>query len=422
MSRMVRFSVALAVALAAPGLALATSLDDAIALALKSNPDMAEAAASLDLADARVREARSAGLPQVALVGQAGRGTTDLGGFFGFEKSNVDPRSVALEVRQTLFSGGAVISGMEQARQGRRAAATLSQGERLKLAARVAQAYGAVLSSRVVLAQTATYAEATGEVARQSVLRFKAGEIPMSDLAQAEARQADATARRAAAEGAVADAAAAYQALVGEAPDRLDPLPPVVPLTASLDDLIAQAEQTNPDLAAAEAAVQAARAGVRVAQAERLPSVALTATVSSTRDEFFPGYRSDGSTIGVQGRWTLFASGGVSARIGEARAALHKAEANLARGRSDLRTAVIRTWNAARASAAAEAAARDQAKASEAARDSLRHEVRVGQKTTLDLLNSERDVLEARSQLVLVGAARTTAAYQMTALLGQAAQ
>ena len=200
MSRMVRFSVALAVALAAPGLALATSLDDAIALALKSNPDMAEAAASLDLADARVREARSAGLPQVALVGQAGRGTTDLGGFFGFEKSNVDPRSVALEVRQTLFSGGAVISGMEQARQGRRAAATLSQGERLKLAARVAQAYGAVLSSRVVLAQTATYAEATGEVARQSVLRFKAGEIPMSDLAQAEARQADATARRAAKE------------------------------------------------------------------------------------------------------------------------------------------------------------------------------------------------------------------------------
>ena len=82
---------------------------------------------------------------------------------------------------------------------------------------------------------------------------------------------------------------------------------------------------------------------------------------------------------------------------------------------------MIRTWNAARASAAAEAAARDQAKASEAARDSLRHEVRVGQKTTLDLLNSERDVLEARSQLVLFQSARTTAAYQMKALLGQAA-
>ena len=410
--------LALALALAAPRPSLATSLDEAIARALKTHPDMAEAAADLDLADARLAEARAAGLPQVAVVGQTGHGTSDLGGFFGFGKSTVDPRAVSLEVRQTLVSGGAVLGGMEQARQGRRAAATLSRGQGLKLAARVAQAYGAVLSARDNLAQSATYASATAEIARQAALRFKAGEIPLSELSQAQARQADGAARLAAAQGASADAAADYAAWVGVPPDPLDPLPPPAPLSADLDGLIAAAEQGNPDLAAADARVQAARAGVRVAQAERLPNVALTASVSSARDQFFPGYRADGSMIGVQGRWSLFSSGGTSARISEARAELHKAEAVLARARSDLRTAVIRTWNAARTAAAAERAARDQVTAAESARDSLRHEVRVGQKPILDLLNAERDVLEARAKLSQAAAARTVASYQLAALLG----
>ena len=408
----------LALALAAPRPSLATSLDEAIARALKTHPDMAEAAATLDQADARLAEARAAGLPQVAVVGQTGHGTSDLGGFFGFGKSTVDPRAVSLEVRQTLFSGGAVLGGIEQARQGRAAAATLSRGQRLKLAARVVQAYGAVLAARDGVAQATSYAAATAEIARQAALRFKAGDIPLSELSQAQARQADGVARLAAARGASADADADYAALVGAPPDQLDPLPQPATLSEDLDALIAAAERGNPDLAAADASVQAARAGVRVAQAERLPTIALAARLSSARDQFFPGYRADGSMIGVQGRWSLFSSGGASARISEARAELHKAEAVLARARADLRAAVIRTWNAARTAAAAERAARDQATAAESARDSLRHEVRVGQKPILDMLNAERDVLEAHAQLSQAEAARTVASYQLAALLG----
>jgi len=78
--------------------------------------------------------------------------------------------------------------------------------------------------------------------------------------------------------------------------------------------------QTRPALVAAQALARAADAGVRYAQADRLPSLALTATASSVRDQFFPVYRADGVAVGVQGRWTLFAGGLINGKINEARA------------------------------------------------------------------------------------------------------
>ena len=83
---------------------------------------------------------------------------------------------------------------------------------------------------------------------------------------------------------------------------------------------MALALQSSPSFLSAKAQARAAEAGVRFAQAERLPSLALTATASSARDQFFPGYRADGATVGVQGRWTLFAGGAVNGRVDAARA------------------------------------------------------------------------------------------------------
>ena len=94
------------------------------------------------------------------------------------------------------------------------------------------------------------------------------------------------------------------------------PAPPPIP--RSLDEALSVALKDNPGLQAAEAQSRAAEAGVRFARADRLPSLAVTATASTARDQFFPGYRADGVTVGVQGRWTLFSGGMVSGRIEEA--------------------------------------------------------------------------------------------------------
>lgn len=313
-------ALTLAVSLVLPAAAHGLSLDEAIALARKTNPGLAQSQAQAEAAAARVRQAQAARWPTVTLSGEAGTGETDLGGFFGFGRTEVDPRAAALELRQPLFAGGAISASVARARGGQDAALAQLAGARALLSAQVADAYVAVLSAREFLALHAAQVAQMQELVRQARLRFTQGEIPKTYLSQAQARLAEAQAGLARADGDVLRSRAHFVSLVGAEPDALEPLgaPPATPV--SLDEAMAEALRSNPTLAAARAGVRAADAGVRHAQAERLPSIGLAATASTVRDKFFPGYQAEDVTLAVQGRWTLFSGGAVVARVSEARA------------------------------------------------------------------------------------------------------
>ena len=65
------------------------------------------------------------------------------------------------------------------------------------------------------------------------------------------------------------------------------------------------------------------------------------------------------------------------------------------------------------------AAAGDQARSADAALVNVRHEVRVGVKPALDLLDAEREALAAKIADVQAQGARTVAAYRLKAAVGQ---
>ena len=393
------------------------SLPEAIALAQKSNPTLAQSKAQADAADARLSQARAGRLPSAVLSGESGWGTTDLGGFFGFGRSNVSPRAAALELRQPLFAGGAITAAIDRAREGRDAALAQTAGAKALLSARVAEAYVTVLSAGQLLTLQEAQVRQLDEIARQAELRFKDGEIPLSTLDQARARLAGAQADMARTTGNAARARAHFADVVGAEPDTLEPLSAPPPIPASLDEAMASATQSSPTLLAAEASARAADAGVRFAEADRLPSLALTAKASTTRDQFFPGYRDDGVTVGVQGRWTLFSGGLVSGQISEARANVRAAQAGVAAARAQVREAVVGGWQDVQTARAVVQAAADQSTASASALDSVRNEVRVGQKPTVELLDAQRDGLAAQVALVVARGEQVIAAYRLNALL-----
>jgi TolC family type I secretion outer membrane protein len=400
-----------------PGVATAMSLPEAIALAQKTNPTLAQSKAQADAADARLSQARAGRLPTVALAGESGWGTTDLGGFFGFGRSNVSPRGAALEVRQPLFAGGAITAAIDRAREGRDAALAQAAGAKALLAAQVAETYVTVMSAGQLVQLQEAQVRQLGEIARQAELRFKDGEVPLSALDQARARLAGAQADMARATGAAARARAHFADVVGAEPDTLEPVPPPPPTPASLDEAMASATQSSPTLRAAEASARAAEAGVRFAEADRLPTLALTAKASTTRDQFFPGYRDDGVTVGVQGRWTLFSGGLVSGQISEARANVRAAQAGADAARAQVREAVVGAWQDVQTARAVTQAAADQSTASASALDSVRNEVRVGQKPTVELLDAERDALAAQDTLIIARGEQVIVAYRLNALL-----
>jgi TolC family type I secretion outer membrane protein len=410
-------ALGLLAAICLPGIATAMSLDEAIALAQRSNPTLAQSKAQADAADARLSEARAGRMPTVVLSGEAGWGTMDLGGFFGFGRSNVSPRGAALEVRQPLFAGGAITAAIDRAREGRDAALAQAAGAKALLSAQVAEAYVTVLSADQLLALQEAQVRQLDEIAQQAELKFKDGETPRTDLDQAGARLAGAQADLARANGDVARARAHFTNVVGAEPEALEPLSEVPQTPAALEDAFADATQSSPTLLAAEASARAADAGVRYARADRLPTVALTASASTTRDQFFPGYRADGVTVGVQGRWTLFSGGLVSGRISEARADVRAAQAALDVARAQIREAVVGAWQDVQTSRAVVQAASDQSTASASALDSVRNEVRVGQKPTVDLLDAEREALAAQDALVIARGQQVVDAYRLNALL-----
>ncbi len=169
-------ALGLAAGLASPQSALALTLPEAITLAQRGNPTVAQSAAQVDAAEARLAQARAGRLPALTLSGEAGQGTTDLGGFFGFGRADVSPRAAALELRQPLYAGGAVNADIDRARQGRDAALAQAGGAKALLAAQAAEAYVAVLVARDILALNEAQVRQMSEIADQAQLRFKGGE------------------------------------------------------------------------------------------------------------------------------------------------------------------------------------------------------------------------------------------------------
>jgi TolC family type I secretion outer membrane protein len=398
----------------APISAHAQSLDEAIAIALETSPALDAADARVEGARARLTQARSVLLPQVSARGQYAQAETD----YGAGTIEIEPRSGIIAAEQLIFSGGRAIAGMRQARAGRDATIAERIGVRAALSADVAEAYlGVVSSRRAVRLRTANLA-ALSRLAEQAQLRFEAGDIARSALAQAQARRAAAQAAIAQARADDAAAASRFRRIVGVDPGELDTVAPAPATPASLEAAIDAAQQANPQLIALREGEDAASAGIWRAAAQHAPTVALSVESSTIRDEFLPGYRAEGTAVVARASIPLFTGGRISGEVREARA--NRAEARAMRQLAE-RGVVDDVTNAFEGNQAAretESAALLQVEAARIALSSIRDEAEVGQRPTIDVLDAERDLLQAELESDRARAMVVVSAYRLRALTG----
>lgn len=417
--RLARFALWLAAPLALSTMSRATTLDQAIAAAIDHAPDTAIADAEADGAAARLDQARSGRMPTATLTGTIGYGRLNPQSFFGLGAANVTPRAAQVTIEQPLFAGGRIAAGIDQAQAGVVGATAQKIATRNQLIAAVVESYGEVLASARLVDLYGRLVSETTEIERQARLRFLAGESPSTDAAQAAARLAEASAGLSRAEGAQVSAQARFNHLTGLAPKDLEPLPANPGLPVTLEEAMDAAARGNPLLAQTAAGLRAAQAAARGARAERLPTIGAFAEASTVRDQFFPDYRADGTTVGVRARWQLFSGGRISGKIAEAGSEERAAEARLRAARMRIEEQIISTFQEVRTTLLVEKAAVDQADAAGQALESVRHEVRVGMKPQLDLLDAEREAIGAQAGLARAHIDRSVAAYRLLGLLGQ---
>lgn len=409
--------IALSCVLVSPSVQ-AQDLAAAISGALANAPALAEAEAGEAAARARLDRAKAESNPLLRVEGSYGAGRIDNGGFFGITADNVSPLAAQATAEMPLYAGGRISSAIAQARGGAEIARFGTEQARLQTIVGAVRTYTELLTARKLEERYNKLALALKETERQAELRYRTGEIASSELAQARARKAEANAGLAQAQGRRISAEAAYQRLIGSQAGELGPLPslPIVP--PSLDHALDMARSSNPAMQQARSGVDVARAGVRAAQAEGLPSVGAFAEAAHVRDQFFPGYKADSVAVGIRGRWTLWAGGRVAAQTRAADAELDASDARLRQADQALEGMVIDAWHALVTAKRMTESSRLRRDAAEEALRGTRLEAQVGARPTLAVLDAEREAIEAEAALLQAEGMQTLAAWQLNALTG----
>ena len=257
---------------------------------------------------------------------------------------------------------------------------------------------------------------------RQTRDRFSAGEVTRTDVAQAESRLAAGRSQLSLAESNYNTAQAQYRQVIGvPAPARLVPAMPVDRLSPrTLDGAIARGRTEHPAITTAMYNVDIALHQVKIAEGALAPTLSAVASAQ----------KSHGSTQSLAVMETLSAS--VAAQLsvpiyqgGAEYAAIRQSKETFGQRRLDLDTArdqvqstVTQAWGQLDAAKAQINATQAQVTAAEVALNGVREEARVGQRTTLDVLNAQQDLVNARVALVTAQRDRVVASYTVLAAVG----
>jgi len=403
--------VALSGLVAAPAVR-AETLADAMIAAYRNSNLLDQNRAVLRAADEDVAVAVSSLRPVVAYTLQGGWQRAEVITLAGPTVNEGLSASLTLSAEMTLIDFGRNQLGIEIARESVLATrqALVDVEQRVLLAA--VQAYVDVrLAQEVVALRQSNFRLITQEL-RAAQDRFDVGEITRTDVSIAEARLAASRAALAAAEGQLMIAREAYKAATGAYPGQLAPLPKAPALPGSMEEAQSVARGTHPLIRQAQHQVTVADLQVKLAEANRMPT--LNGGISLRRDDLGLNTESLGLTLNQ----TLYAGGRLSALQRKALAGKDAARAGLQQIAVGILQNVGVSWANLAVSVASIDASDRQIRAAQTAFDGVREEAAAGTRTTLDVLDAEQELLDARNARLEAEAQRYVAVYQVLAAMG----
>jgi outer membrane protein len=403
--------VVVAAALASPA-AKAETLADAMIAAYRNSNLLDQNRAVLRAADEDVAVAVSSLRPVVAYTAQAGWQKADIVTLLGRSVNEGLSASLTLSADMTLFDFGRSRIGIEIARESVLATRQSLIDVEQQVLLFAVQAYVDVrLAQEVVALRQSNFRLITQEL-RAAQDRFDVGEITRTDVSIAEARLAASRAALAAAEGQLMIAREAYKAATGAYPGRLSSLPKAPVLPHTMEEAQSVARATHPLIRQAQHQVTIAELQVDLAEAGRMPTLGAGVTLR-TDDQGL-----DSQSLGLTMNQTLYAGGRLSALQRKALAGKDGARAGLQQTAVGILQNVGVAWaNLAVAAASIDASDR-QIRASQAAFDGVREEAAAGTRTTLDVLDAEQELLDARNARLEAEAQRYVAVYQVLSTMG----
>lgn len=401
----------------------AEGLPEALVKAYQNNPQLNAERARQRGTDENVPQALAGYRPQLTASLSAGlQAVRNLLPDNTIQTKTLKPWQIGVTVTQTLFNGFKTANSVRvaelQVQSGRQALRNVGQGVLLD----AVTAYTNVLANQsLVEAQRANVAflrETQGITQK----RLNAGDVTPTDTAQAEARLNRGLSDLNAAEVNLAISQATYEQVIGNRPAALRQ-PDMIDryLPRSRDDATGLAFHEHPAVMAASFDVDVASTSIHVAESSLLPNLSMQGTVSRNRDSdpTLGTFGTDQASITGQLTQPIYDGGTAASQTRQAKEVAAQSRLVLDQVRNQAHTAAISAWVAHEGAKVAVNAAESEVRAATVALQGVQKEAAGGQRTTVDVLNSQQDLVSAKARLIGAQRDRVIASYTLLASIGR---
>jgi outer membrane protein len=283
---------------------------------------------------------------------------------------------------------------------------------------RAVSAFFTVISTREFVSLRENNLRLIEEELRAAQDRFEVGEVTRTDVAQAESRLAAGRSGLAVAKGDYIIAQEEYRNVVGRAPGNLVAPTRLPNAPSSVDAAKSLAVRGHPAMLQVQRQVAASELNILRAKANIQPRVTLDGRLVSN-DDLSSELFGQSATVGLRLSQIIYGGGALSAAVRQAIASRDAARGNLHRVRHDLQQNVGRAIALLEVAKAALGSSEQQIVAAEIAFEGIREEASLGARTTLDVLDAEQELLDARATRISAQTQQYIAAYAVLATLGQ---
>jgi len=407
---------------------LADTIEAALVRAYQNNPQLNAQRSQVRVTDENVPQALSGYRPKVAVTASAGYQYSDSltnTGDLNVARSRPitgtnAPRSVGATITQTLFNG-------QQTANRTRAAEGQVSGAREALRALEqavllsgATIYMDYLRDSAIVEVQKSNVRVLEQTLKQTRDRFNVGEVTRTDVAQSEAQLAAGRTQLLTAEANLVTTRSNFRRIIGNEPEALAPGSPVDRfLPSALPAAVELGLTQNPNVTAAMFGIDVSYLQVKVAEGALLPSVTLQASVQQTYEQSLVQYRSFGASAIAQLNVPIYQGGAEYSLIRQSKETAAQQRLVLDQTRDQTRANVVTAWGQLVAGKAQVQSAQSQVTASEIALNGVREEAKAGQRTTLDVLNAQQALVNARVALVTAQHDRVVASYSVLNTIGR---
>ena len=405
--------------------AAADTLREALVSAYETNPNMTAAREGQKAIDEGVPIAKAAGRPSAdASISYTENFPRSNGTGTSFSPDRV--LSIGPSASVPLYAGGGIRNSVRAAENRVEAGFASLRGTESAIFSAVVGAYMDVIRDEAIVELNRAQVGVLSVNLEATRDRFEIGDLTRTDVAQSEARLALQTSTLESARANLIRSKEIYIQLVGREPGKLEAPPPLPNMPAAPDEAVNVALEYNPDLIAAKESKEAAVFDRRAANAARLPFVSAVGGSTHSNnlgsiDTTLPYDRwSQSAQIGVRASIPLYQGGEPAARIRQAQARLGQAQEFEIAAERDAIAQTRASYASWRASQEVITASERAVSANELSLEGTRAENSVGNRTILDILNAEQELLNSRVQLITARRNAYVAGFTLLAAMGRA--